>query len=434
MSKKDDWLKDVLVILKHGGTFLGFSVLSRAIPFLLLPVLTSYIDPYGFGVIALLAVISRLLMELIGISSSTVLLQRFYLLDQTDRSYFFGDSYKIILVNTLILVSAAYLFGGFFESLWNLPIHWLIITIMTAAFSMAVTLTTQLFLLQKQSFKYGMFQLLNIGTTVVSVILLVIVLELSWEGRVLSLFASSLILFLISTYVLFKEQYISILSIRKTVFVRSIIRLGLPLLPGAIGGWALAMTDRIFLTAMVSLDVVGIYAVGVMLAQIIDIFLDSLTRTFYPYLALYGKSTNINQRIMLVQGIYVYVVMALAAVIGMFFVAPILLEVMVDARYHDALSVIGLISLGFMFARIGGVFSSLLIVLDQNDKLMYVQIPVSMVGIALSYILINEYGMVGAAVATAVTGFFSALLLAILLVIYGNFPWIDKRICNLQIT
>ena len=80
------------------------------------------------------------------------------------------------------------------------------------------------------------------------------------------------------------------------------------------------------------------------------------------------------------------------------------------------------------------IFSSLLIVLDQNDKLMYVQIPVSMVGIALSYILINEYGMVGAAVATAATGFFSALLLAIVLVIYGNFPWIDKRICNLQIT
>lgn len=434
MSKENNaWFQGAISIFKNSGIYLGFSVLNRAMPFLLLPVLTSYIDPYGFGIVTVLTIISTLLMPIIGMCSHSVLLQRFFLMDQTDRSHYVGDTYKIILANTLLLIISVYLFSSFFESLLDLPISWLVIAILTAAFGMGTTLTTELFLLKKQAFQYGLFQFINVMTTVSLVILFVVVLGLSWEGRILSFLIASVIMFLISLYIGLKAQDISISGFKKNQYFRSIIRLGLPLIPSAIGGWALAMTDRVFLTAITNLEIVGIYAVGVMFAQVIDIFLNSLARTFHPYLGRYGKSSDVKERVVLVQAIYAFIVIGVFSVIAMVFVAPTVLNIMVDERYHEAVNVIGWVSLGYMFSNIGGLFASLLLVVDANTKLMYVSITTTVAGIGLAYVLINAYGMVGAAIATAMTGFLSATLLFMFSLRYNKLPWIDNRVFQLQV-
>jgi len=423
-----EWVEKAVSILKSSGVYVGFAFLNRGLPFLLLPVLTSYIDPYGFGVIALLALIIRLLTPLIGMNSSTVLLQRFFLMDQINRSYYIGDAYKLILINTLLLVGSIYLSRTFFESLLGLPIGWLVIAILTASFGMGTALTTELFLLKKEAFKYGIFQTLSVFLTISSVIVFVVLLELSWEGRIFSLFLSSLILFLVSIYLGLKAQDISVLMFKKSIYFSSIIRLGLPLIPSAIGGWALAMTDRTLLTAMTSLEVVGIYAVGVMLAQIIDISLSSVFKTFYPYLGRYGKSTDIRAQVKLVQGMYVFTILCMVSLVAMLFVAPTLVRVMVDVRYHNAINVVGWLSLGYVFINIGHMFTTLLLASDQNTKLMYISTVTTLVGVGIAYTLINEYGMVGAAIGTAVTGFFSSFTLFIFCQMYCKLPWIDKRV------
>ena len=79
MSKTTiEWVEKAVSILKSSGIYVGFAFLNRGLPFLLLPVLTSYIDPYGFGVIALFALIIRLLTPLIGMNSNSVLHRDFF--------------------------------------------------------------------------------------------------------------------------------------------------------------------------------------------------------------------------------------------------------------------------------------------------------------------------------------------------------------------
>ena len=188
------------------------------------------------------------------------------------------------------------------------------------------------------------------------------------------------------------------------------------------------MTDRTLLTAMTSLEVVGIYAVGVMLAQIIDIFLNSVYKTFYPYLGRYGKAKDIRAQVKLVQGIYAFTILCMVSLVAMLFIAPTLMRVMVDVRYHNAINVVGWLSLGYVFINIGHMFTTLLLVSDQNTKLMYISTVTTLVGVCIAYTLINEYGMVGAAIGTAVTGFFSSFTLFIFSQMYCKLPWIDKRV------
>ena len=429
MSKTTiEWVEKAVSILKSSGVYVGFAFLNRGLPFLLLPVLTSYIDPYGFGVIALFAMIIKLLTPLIGMNSSQVLIQRFFTMDQINRSYYIGDAYKIILINTLLLVGSIYFSRTFFESLLGLPIGWLIIAILTASFGIGSALTLELFLLKKEAFKYGLFQTLNVFLMISLVIVFVVLLELSWEGRIFSIFLSSLILFLSSVYLGLKAQDISFLMFKKSIYFRSIIRLGLPLIPSAIGGWALAMTDRALLTAMTSLEVVGIYAVGVMFAQIIDIFLNSVYKTFYPYLGRYGNSTDIKAQIKLVQGIYVFTFLCMASLVAMLFIAPTLVRVMADVRYHNAINVVGWLSLGYMFINIGHMFTTLLLASEQNTKLMYISTVTTLFGVGIAYTFINGYGMIGAAIGTAVTGFLSLFILFMFCLMYCKLPWIDKRV------
>jgi O-antigen/teichoic acid export membrane protein len=83
---------------KSGSIYLFFSLLIRAIPFLLLPVLTRYIEPAGYGVVTVVMIVIGIATPLIGMCSNSVLFQRFYKLDAAGRVDFITDCYKIIFM------------------------------------------------------------------------------------------------------------------------------------------------------------------------------------------------------------------------------------------------------------------------------------------------------------------------------------------------
>ena len=136
-------------------------------------------------------------------------------------------------------------------------------------------------------------------------ILMVVVYELSWQGRAYSLLISAILMAVIAILMNIKEKDVELSSFKFTNQAGTIYSLGTALIPSAIGGWAIAMTDRIFLTGITSLEIVGIYAVGVMIAQIVDIFFIVLARACHPMLAKYGDSEDPSTKIIIVQ-VFIY--------------------------------------------------------------------------------------------------------------------------------
>lgn len=415
-------------ILLSGGTYLSFSVLNRAMPFLLLPLLTRYISPEGYGTITVVALVTSIGMPIIGLCSNTVLNQRYFRLSKQERALFLNDCYKVISGNTLLVLFLSVPFAASILSYLKISTSWFQVGVLCAAAGMVATLTTTLMQLRKQPVRYGVFQLvssiLNVGLTLV----LVVLVEMSWEGRVLSIFLAYMITACLAVVLNILNDDVNIAQLSTSTHIKEIVRLGSILVPSTISGWVIVMSDRMFLTSMTTLEVVGIYAVGVMVAQITDIVLAALSRACQPYFFEFGASTDQQQKVRIVQGMYLYMLISLLTALMVTISAPLIMTVMVDERFHSGVLVIGWMSLSYAFYNIGTAFMNLLLVVDKNSITTYVSFIVFLLSLIGNYFLISAFGMVGAAMASTISAFVFMILLAISSNRYNKLPWFDKTV------
>jgi len=69
-------------LIKKVSIYTSANILVKAIPFLLLPVLTRYLSPSDYGIIAIFQVILAFLIVFIGLNSNGAVMVNFFKLDK----------------------------------------------------------------------------------------------------------------------------------------------------------------------------------------------------------------------------------------------------------------------------------------------------------------------------------------------------------------
>lgn len=420
-------MREFKSILKSGSVYFSFSIINRLIPFLLLPILTRYIDPVGFGVITVVATISALAMPLLGFCSNSVLYQKFYTLDASELSGFFTASYKIIFSGLVYSTLVIVVFSSQLKGWLGIGSSWLFLGVLCAAFGMVTTLTMSLYQLQSRPFLYGLMQtagaLLNFSTAII----LVVYLGLSWEGRVWGMVISAVILCAIA--VIAGRRYILVSAANaQSNHVMSIVRLGGALMPNAISGWVIAMSDRLFLTTMTSLEVVGIYAIGASIGQVTDVVLSSIGQAYLPQIYKHGKDDGNENARAIVRSIYCVIGLSILIGTSVAFAGPMVISLLLDEKYHDAQRVVPWICLSYVLFSIGALFQALLLVEQKNHLTVYISVVSVASCILANIFFIGHFQMVGAAIASAFTGGVFLVANFMLVRVYKPMPWFDKKI------
>lgn len=429
MSEHDrSWPVNLKALLRSGGVYLFFSLLSRAIPFLMLPVLTRYIDPVGYGVVAVVMMVTGIAMPLIGVCSNSVLFQRYFKLDTDARVDFLADCYKIIAVNTVLACVLAVPFASVIESRLQVSIGWFELALLGGGAGMVTTLTTSLFQIKKQALQFGVFQAVTAFINVSLTILLVIAIGWAWQGRIWAMTISAFIVAISAIVVSHRSGDIAWRGLGSAGHVGSLYRLGGALIPSTISGWALTMSDRLFLTSMTSLEKVGIYAVGVMIAQVTDVFLNALGQAYLPNLYEQGHRRYETERIRLVQSIYAMVGVSLVVALTVACTGPYVLEWFIDPRYHSAAEVIVWVCFSYAFFSIAAIFHGLILIAEKNIVTIYVSALTLAVNLVGNYLLIGRFGMVGAAMGNTLSAFVFMVFMVVFSIKVYELPWLDRRV------
>ncbi|MEW5744469.1 MAG: oligosaccharide flippase family protein [Nitrospirota bacterium] len=414
--------------IKNGGTYMFFSVVNRAIPFVLLPVLTKYLRPDEFGVIAVFTVIMSVATPIIGLCSNSVLWQKYFKLNNEERVYFINDSYKIMagmfVIVTLIAVTAY----PWIEAWIRIPLFWVEVALVCGLMSMSATLTSTIFQLRKQAVKFGVLQSSSVVTNLLLSILFVVYFKLSWQGRLLAILLSSFIIFVYAVHVNYKNNDISLQKMRRSPQLFTIMSLGGALIPTTVSGWALSMSDRIFLTRLTSLDAVGIYSIGIMIGQIVDVILNSFHQSYQPVFFEAVSQNTFEKRIRIVQVIYLFIIFSLLVALIISLLSPLILRVMVDKRYAEAQSIVAWIAFSNAFWSIGALFYNLILSAEKNGVASLVSYATIIINLAANYLFITAYGMRGAAIGSMVSSASFMLLFAFASLRYHRMPWLDTKV------
>ena len=417
---------DVLYIFNHKlfkNTFIyaGSSVINQAIPFFLLPIMTRYLTPTDYGIVATFNVLLGVMVVFVGLSMHGVINVNFFKLNKNELKEYIGNVFSILFSNFLLVFIIVYILKSYFSFFTKFPENWIPYIVVVALFQSIFAIILGLWQVEQKPLPYRLFQISrNILDTSLSVVFVVLFCW-GWQGRLLGVIIASIVFGLLSIFIIIKRKYITI-SLNKE-YIKDALFFGVPLIPHALGGWIITGIDRIFINSMVGVDATGIYTVGYQVGMIIGLLTNSFNLAWSPFLYEKLKENNYLTKIKIVKFTYLYDVAIVIIALALSFIAPYFLKFFVSENFYFSYKYVLWIALANAFGGMYFMVANYIFYVKKTYILAWVTFSSAGINIVLNYFFIKANGAIGAAQATTITFFVQFIMVWMLSAKVYKMPW-----------
>lgn len=374
-------------------TFSNFAV--AGVPFVLMPILTRTLSPEAYGSVAMFSVVVSLLAVCVGVNVHGAVMVRFF-----DRGAFRMSDYvtsclMILAASSVVVATGIFLFADVLERVTALPLRWLLVAALVAAFQFVVQVQLVLWQSSKQPKKYGLLRVGQAGSDGVMSVILVVALALSWQGRLAGMALAWALAAAGALWLMGREGWLS--RAPSAACAKDALRYGVPLLPHALGALLLGMADRFLVTNLLDVGSTGLYVVAVQVGMVLAIAADAFNRAFAPWLMETLQQANQDRKQQIVRYTYAYfaVILAVAAVGTV--LAPYLLGVLVGPGYQSVAPIIGYILFGNAFMGMYYMVTNYVFLVRRTELLSALTLVAGTATVGLNWYLITHRGITGAA-------------------------------------
>jgi O-antigen/teichoic acid export membrane protein len=193
-----------------------------------------------------------------------------------------------------------------------------------------------------------------------------------------------------------------------SVRIRESLAYSLPILPHLAASWAMVFIDRLFLNYFDTTASVGIYSVGIQIANVITAITVAFNQAYAPWFFEKMEQGSAGRtQVILFAKLLVVVYGWLALAVSFF--SPEILAVMVSPAYRDGWRVVPLVAFSAVFSGVYFIFVNPLFV-KRTGLVPVVTLASASCGILLNILLIPRWGMMGAGVSLLCTNAVSSVV------------------------
>lgn len=399
-------------LVRSSGVYAVSQVLNRAIPFLLLPVLTRYLSPEDFGKTAMFTVAVNLALPFVGFTSDSAIGRQYFERERIDFGNYITNCLYILAVTGAIALGVAVLFPDSVGRALELPAGWVWSIVICAAARFLVSTTLTLWQVQNRPGPYAVFSFLQTALTFGLSIFFIVGAGLGWQGRVLGELVSVVALAIAGVVVLWRGGWIR--GGYNRGYAEHAMKFGGGIIPHLYGSVLMVTSDRLLLTNMTDVGQTGLYTVAAQIAMIIAVVAQSFNLAWSPwaYERLRMNEPGSFAVIARVRRFYNAGIIALAIVLAV--LAPVVFGWFVGPKFKGATEFALWLSLGQAFGAMHAIVITPFFFASKTHVLALVTIPVAILNVVFTYTLISMNGPIGAAQANALSLFVSYVAAAIL--------------------
>jgi len=413
-------------LLKSSFVFTVSNALNSAIPFLLIPVLTRYLNPSDYGIVSIFQVVATMLISFAGLNTQNSVIVQYYKKEEVNFPVYVYNTLLIFLVSSVLLLVISFLFGHTISRMVEFPSEWLPFIVVFACSQFMFQMLLGLWIAEEKPFLYGLFQISQTALNLILSLILVIPFELGWKGRVIAQVLVFFMYALISLFILVRKKYVKI-EFNKTYILKA-LSFGIPLIPHTFGGAVMMFSDRLIISSLVGVKEVGIYMVGFQFAQIILLIQDSINNAFAPWIYKNLKKNNKVDNLRLVKITYLYMVAIFAfSILYSFAIGP-LFRIFVGTEFIAGEKYIVWIAIGFAFNGMYKMVVNYIFYAEKTYFLAIITTTTAVVNIAITYFLVSRVGVIGAAYSLCICYFLSFLLTWYCSNLAHPMPWMLNRL------
>lgn len=369
-------------------------------PFLLMPILTRYLGPEGYGIVAMFMTLTTMLSAVIGLNTHSGLTARWFDRDSIDISQYVTGCVFILLSSAAFVVLSFLVLDQWLSLKLSIPVFWLFAAIIVVASSFLVQIRLVIWQVQEKAIQYGSMQLgLTFLNGLLSYVLVVLLLK-DFQGRLWAHLSTFFLFGLLSLFLLYKDGFFGLRT--QWRYIKDALTFGAPLIPHVLGGFFLLMADRMIVNAKLGTSNTGIYMVAVQIALGFNLINESFNKAFIPKLYALLKSGDVGEKIYLVKFTYIYFLLLLIAPLVMIFLGKYLVLFLAGAQFSDAAPILTWLILTQSFHGMYYLVTNYIFYERKTYITSSVTVVCGSISLGLTLFLVDKLGLIGACIASAI--------------------------------
>lgn len=382
---------------KDSLVYWGGIILSQGIGLILLPFYAHIFSPAHYGVIDLLTIATKLVNLTVALEISQGV-ARFYPEAKTGNDKI---GYASTALWFTMLMYSLFVFGA----LWfAVPLSRFILesnefqTVFQVALlamwaeGIFILVQNQLrFRLQPTA--YAMASIVNVAVSVTAIITLLLGFGLGvvavFYGQFAGMLAGSAIAFYYA-----RQDYRLTFNLN---MCKTMLHFSIPLVPSSIAVFVVLYVDRIMIRTLMSIDALGIYAVGYRVASIVMLLMAGFQTALTPLIYTYYREATTPQE--LARIFRYFIAFALGLFGGLSIFAPEIVAILTAPDYYGAAGLIPILIPAILLYRMY-IFAPGLSIAKQTGIIAVINLLGAVINVGLNLALISQFGLPGAALAT----------------------------------
>ena len=400
-------------VVRHVYVYFFSYFTNAALSFLTISLLTHKLEPRDYGIINLYSSFITLLMPFISGGILYPLSIEYYKKDETQYRKFFTNAHVITLISLLFFTAACLVFRQPLSTFLRVTPAWITVLPLAVWWVMSNEVAMMMYRMRNKPWGFAFFSISKNLTEIGLVILLVIGLHWTWEGRLLPAVATPVLFGAVSIYLFYHWRFIA----KKIEWkqVQRIAWVSVPFIFERLTIFILANSDKYFIDKydLKGTDQVGLYSVGAQIATIVSLVLLSMNGAYQPYIFqnLAGKGIEKARK-----ATWMYIGGAGLLVGVLFLTIPLIFHLFIGEQFKGARVFAYYLCGGYFMWGIYNAFLAYLLYHGKNRLILYLSLAAMLVSILLNFFLVPRYGAYGAAITSIVT----YTILAVLSIVYSR--------------
>ncbi|MDX7899831.1 lipopolysaccharide biosynthesis protein [Aeromonas media] len=387
------------------------SLLGRAVPFFLLPIMTKYLTPGEYGEVSIYIVLVTFLSTVMYWGAHVHIGIEYFKMAESDYRKLLGRL-SLIALFMFFITSLIFFFVNAILNIETFSPYLFLSIPIASLFGYLYRLMTVHFRVSNQQYKFAFTEVSTSLLQVLFSIAFVVFLSYGVQGRVGAIVLSSLF---ISGYLLFYIKSKRLMEFDLNFnFYANYFKSGLAYVFNELGNQIIRIGDKFLIMIFMGPSFVGPYAVAAQVASIALILNSVFIQAWQPYVfkILSSNSSQEKRKLytltLVIIGAFILIYLALDAI------SIVIYDIFIDIRYHESLPAVKWLLAGFFFTFIYGIFADYMFFSKQIKNISLVTLFNLVLFVIFSVLFMAEYGAFGVAYAFSLSSLSSTILCAYL--------------------